>query len=84
MCSFLQLKFERIQDKKSFTFQLVYDPKSNLTYVVRLTQVSAFMTHVDAVLKKASSEFQAGQIAGHYSCSLYPAVLSLAKSTLPL
>ena len=60
----LQLRLERIQDKKSFILPLMYDPKTNLAYVARFQNQYRNAQHpiIDNILKKASGEVASGQM----------------------
>lgn len=83
----LFLRLERVQDKKSFILPLMYDPKTNLTYVARFQNQyrNNLQMLIDQILKKASTEIASGQHPAHpASFSLYHAVRSLAQSTLPV
>ena len=57
---------ERVQDKKSFVLPLMFDPKTNVTYVARFQNQYRNTLHpvIDGILKKASSDFISGQIPG--------------------
>ena len=70
---------EGIQDKKTLILPLMYDPKTNVTYVARFQSQYQNTVHlfIDSVLKKASGEFAAGQVPGSkflHSLTLYQSI----------
>jgi len=80
------MRLERNQDKKSFILQIMYDPKPNITYVARFQNQHRSHLHqqIDNILRKASGDFASTHVPGHFSCSLYAAVLGLAQASLPI
>ena len=72
----------RAKDGHSFVIPLVHDPKANLTYVARMQNKYRSQLHqpIDQVLRKSSQEHN----PSHPSSSLFPALLSLAQTALPL